>query len=106
MREPNTVNSLLSDHPWCKKKRSLTREFLKQYLTEKQNCQCIYKVVAYAKWSLKRTVIKREFTVYGLVHHKSLVAQWLENLTGERKVIHVGSFRRGLRLFLCSTLLA
>lgn len=37
--------------------------FLKQYLTEEQNGYCIYKVVAYGKWSLQRVVVKRELTV-------------------------------------------
>ena len=38
----------------------LTREFLKQYLNEKQNCYCqsghLWEVVAYKKWSLWETV--------------------------------------------------
>ena len=38
VKKGKTVNSLLSDHPWCRKKWSLKRKInLKQYLTEKQN---------------------------------------------------------------------
>ena len=51
------------------KKWSLKREFLKQYLTEKQTVTVsIYIVVAYEQRSLKTVVVnfKREFTVFRL----------------------------------------
>ena len=84
----NTVNSLLSDHPWCKKKQSLKghdrlREKSRQrnVLTEKRNghlqsghlpevvtywkwsltgsCR-LPEVVSYWKWSLKRVCLKQD----------------------------------------------